>query len=746
MVGGQVPPVPRSGEGNLLPIQECGKNGNPCATIDQYPVCDPPSPQDGWVGLNRLMMYDNPQTHVSEISLTPFGAPVDLKYRHPLPMDFPQTPKVDDNEIKAILNGRDPETQKYYLETRGYAGICRSQYGNSLEPYKWYAYRQRAGMEGFITLFNEAPAQVSLDPYRDTRGFKLTAQEMFGLATCPQLGLNTYDVQCRYGMCPKEQPNGGFSEGDYLFTNDPRRLEPIIAVLRDPMVPISNLKDERRVQLRQHLEQVLQDSPLMAQRKQTSFLDVNSYLAVYGALTTTALLYFIGQEPMKKIWAKFRGNIRVLDFEEQLREKLKKDPNYDIFGRDRVASEAWRMADMQDPITGEQLFRNLIFNAPTREGKDVAVEKMLLMKVKGDPRVPERFRKAPVKKFNVAEFIKDTSYRGNVGDKVAEIAAWAQKGPVIVYVSEVDKLFAHGGTTDGNSEEAAGLLLDLLEQKEIKENLIFIGTTSRGEEMLALRPDLQGRFNWPELPRYTVEEIVDILYRGHERREHDGIAPFKMKRGAVELAGELAEQFFRPMTEQKTGTTMPRFSAVNQILGVAAGYAKETGSAELTAAHVLAAAESVCGVSINRSAISAGGQLNVQQAEAALGAQGLSVVPRPKGAAAADPIPPEVAEMMEKIRAADADGFGQMEREVVRAVAEAVVTMKNEGQFNGFQGFKDGEFDPDVLRMVARMAVNQARNVVAQRAAERSAESERESRRVESRWERFKGRLPFIGK
>ncbi len=739
MIGGQVPAVPTSKEGNPPSLQQCGANGNPCATVEDYPVCDPQNPQDGWVGLSLLMMEDNPQTHVSQICLTPFGAPPDPRCRPVIPFDLPQTKNYDDNELKVILNGRDPQKgNKYFLETRGYAGICRSQNTDTLGLYKMYAYKQRAGLAGFLTLFNEAPVQVALDPYRDMRGFKLTAQEMYGLATCPQLGLNAYDVQCRNGSCPKEQPDGTYGVGDYLFTNHPGRLEPIIAVLRDPAVPISNLSDARRVQLRQHLEGVLEDSPLMAQRKQTKFLDTNTMLAIYGALTTTALVYFIGKEPLQQLWQKFFG-LSAERYDKSIKALLKEHPDFDVLGRDAEARQGWRMTDTPG-------YRGIIINAGTGEGKDEVVKKMELLRQQGDPVVPKEFLKAPAFRLDATDQQAGTELRGSAAGKIKAATDQALKEPTILVISEIDILFASGGSSSGDSETPGKLLLSKLDHPVIKKNLIIFGTTSRGQEMLDLFPDLQRRFNWLPIHSFSVEEIVQIVDTGFTKQNYEAFFGVEISSDAVKAAGYLAENVYRPTTAAASGKPMPRFDAVKKIIEDAARNARDTGAKEVNVAHVLAATEALAGQTVNRDVLPADIQLQLSDAEASLRVKGLSAAPVVKSAAAVDVIPPEVKEMMEKIKAADPQGFGTVDREVLRAVAEHVVEMKQQGHFAGMEGFENGELRPEMLRMVARATVSQARQVAEGRAALRAAERGRESRRVESRWERFKGRLPFVGK
>jgi len=292
------------------------------------------------------------------------------------------------------------------------------------------------------------------------------------------------------------------------------------------------------------------------------------------------------------IKGRLKGRVKTTNFSEVIRRRIATNPRYDVTGRDAEARAAWEMTNTLD-------YRHLIIDAPTGEGKDVTVEKMIIMKERGDPVVPARFRNAPVFKINAAEFQANTMFRGNVADKVTEIAARARKGPVIYYISEIDLIFLSGVSSSGDSEAVGKLLLDLVEDPVIRNNLILIGTTSRGQQMLTRYPDLQRRFNWPNIHSFSLSEIVNIIDSGWTKTQYEQSYGVRIPREAVEAAARLAEAYYRPSME----TPMPRFDAIKKILEDAVKMASSARTGVVSIENVIAATEVRCGQTLDRAAV-----------------------------------------------------------------------------------------------------------------------------------------------
>lgn len=746
----------------------CGQDGAFCPPND-YPVCvaltqqgqeQLITPQDGYLALSRLMMWDTEKDGKPDVKArrVPFGEVPESRYRSPR-LDDPQTPGNED-EIRSFL--------KYHvLKAWDYekGGLCRSTYtGDQGDPYRWYVYKAKGGLPTYMAFWNEAREPAALDP-RESDGFYLSVFEVQGLVSSlletTSTGenvplINDKDFKCRVGTCAKEKPGGGYTSGLYLFTEEPARLEKIIAKLKDPQVAIAwkekdpstnqektvNFDAKRRLELTQHLEAVLKRSAKKIAEKQGEFTESARFWQAFGGVMSMLFMGAVGYPQIKQ----FLKRTQFVDAEERIRKILKADPTYDIFGRDQIAEDIWHMTDMYDPLTGELQHRGVIINAPTREGKDFIVEKMILMKVRGDEAVPEKFRDAQVRKIAIAELISDSKYRGSVADKVKEIKELASKRPIILWISEIDKVFEHGRGSEGSSEEVAGLLLDTLEEPDVKENLIILGTTSRGEGMLASRPDLQGRFNWPVIERFTTEQAVEVLRLSYERRMRAGNATLEMQPETFKTTFELVEHFVRPRTQEKDGKAMPPFPAVNKTLSIAATYAKETGSGELTSAHVLAAAESISGQTIDRTQLSPEIRAAIERDEQRLQQEGRSVRPAASPGGRSGVSNAAVEQIVRDIKSSHPQFVEKLGRNpdlILRRLAQRIVANQQQGKYDNLPGHDQGKFTPEALRWVVRSEWANHEAVI-------KSEADRDARGGRTRWEqtrdRFRDAASFVSR
>jgi len=241
-------------------------------------------------------------------------------------------------------------------------------------------------------------------------------------------------------------------------------------------------------------------------------------------------------------------------------------------------------------------FPHLIIDANSGEGKDMTVLEMVRLQVAGDPSVPKRFRDIPVKRISASDFHSGTNLRGQVADKVKEIFQNAEKGPVIIYISEIDNVFLGGGSSSGDSESVAKLILDKLEDPVIRKNLTIIGTTSRGDKMIASYPDLKRRFNWPKLSSMKLSEVSEAL-SGAPRRKFQKWSGVEIGDAQLDLASRLAEKYYR----SADGT--PRFTAIEHVIKDAMRLARGEGVSEVTDEHVIQATEKRAALSIDRGII-----------------------------------------------------------------------------------------------------------------------------------------------
>ncbi|MFH1829878.1 MAG: hypothetical protein ABH871_03775 [Pseudomonadota bacterium] len=573
----------------------CGIKGKACSTWDEYPVCD----ESQHINSQQVFMMKDPKLGWLPAIPEMFGAGQEASK---LPMLRPDTfrapvimgegeNKID--EIKVLLESPLGQT---WLTSMQKQGMCRSPF----LPYKWFAFEKLVEPAVYLTFYNRKIEQSQDFLKFESAGFELTVPEMMALARCKELKFDRETLKIKEGSAPKivgEDPDGNFKydqsvKGTYLFTKMPDRLKSdegtgIIDVLENDDVKIPGLSDERRKELIDHLEGIYKEANI-----QRDFISLSTVMSVVGGVSGLLVSVYFGKMVGEDIIKRIRGRVITTRFDQVIDKRLKMDPNYDVKGRGVEAKVAWEMASQRSG------YINLIFDAPTGEGKDVIVEKMTIMKQKGDAAVPERFRNASVMKINAAEFQAGTMYRGNVADKVAEIAREARKGPVIFYISEIDLVFLSGGTTSGDTESPGKLILDLVDDPAIKHNLLLIGTTSRGKAMLERYPDLQRRFNWPKVRSFTLEEKIDVL-DGPKARELEKLYDVKIFREMIDAAARMAEHYYRPTQYALVGTVPPQFSAITAVLEKAIQTANKAGYSALTFEHIAAATGELCAMSID---------------------------------------------------------------------------------------------------------------------------------------------------
>jgi hypothetical protein len=584
----------------------CGTVGNPCKKLEDYPVCHPKDEEAGWVGLEEVIVCeyevdtteDGTKEVVKDFRLLVPGekAPDNCKTSRPPNFeDDEETRYTNENELAQLLEVKpDSKSDDNFLTKMGLKGVCKSPYLGEGKPTSWYAYVDNAGHAGYLTLYNKGAPTL----YHDQNGIWLSYDEMMGLAGCEDLNLQKYDVICSSPPELKRKegeegvPDRSYSPGRYHFKKDQHFLEHMLEVLKDENVKIEGFEKEkegdvdRRKLLIKHLEKIYDK-----ETAQLQFLENTSWVQWISAGSALLVSAYFGHMLFKMIKDRLTGRVVTTDYDKIVDKRLKDNSEYDIKGRDLEARTAWRMASKKSGYV------NIMIDAPTGEGKDVIVEKMIIMKEKGDPVVPEQFRKARVMKINAAEFQSGTQYRGNVADKVAEIARAARKGPVIFYMSEIDLVFLSGGTMSGDTESPGKLILDLVDDPAIKRNLLIIGTTSRGKKMLERYPDLQRRFNWPEVRLFSLETMIDVMdgpATAQLAREYD----VKISPEAVEAAARMGEAYYRPAQQGKTGAVPPRFAAVTAVLETAVQIASEEKSLDLKLDHIIRATDELCAISI----------------------------------------------------------------------------------------------------------------------------------------------------
>ena len=584
-------------EGNLIPLEE--RRG--CPTAEDYPECYFKGPKDtdvgsvntsaGWDGVRRIGMAMKKDANGEPL---PWAEEFDPNWE--LQPGY-HNPALD--ELAALVEeGHLGEYKENDGQSR-YNMICRSnKLTDPKEPYRFFfAKSYFSDRDTKILLNNEYDRLINGDAIDRGKAFPLSREE--GLSLVGALNLDDNDIACKRGHCIKNSGDGKFSDGLYFFTSNPERLKEIIAGLSDTgSVAIKGMTDERRLELTLFLEEIKAraDKSSFYMDKQLEFLEVQSRNSNIGMWATGLIGFGILYHPVKDIIGSITGRVKVTDYGEHIRNQLKADPTYDIMGRNAEASQGWRMTDTLG-------YRSVIFDAPSGDGKDVIVEKMIIMKEKGDPIVPERFRKAKVIRIDAAEFQSGTKYRGTVADKVKEIGKMAKKGPVIVYISEIDLVVLSGGSSEGNTEQVAKLLQNTLDFN--KNNLIVIGTTSRGSQMLSDTPDLHRRFNWPKVRQFEIGEVAKIINDGWTKMSYERAYGVKIGAEVVDAAAKLAEHVYRPenlVVNKFTGkaSPMPRFDSVKNVLEDAAKLARDGKRVDVTIEDVIKATEARVSKSLDR--------------------------------------------------------------------------------------------------------------------------------------------------
>lgn len=585
----------------MAPPKACGTVGNPCPQILDYPICKADDTSQAWIGLKRVMIIPpKAEGQPPNIKLLPLDDPSKVQ-----PTDRNPTP---DEVGKLVTEG--------WLPSVGYSGLCRSADLEGVLPKMWFAYRQHAGFAGKVSLFNEY--NPGTHRTMDQTPFALTKDEAMGLVAA--LGLGIYDIACKEGMCPTEQPDGSFSEGQYFFTSDASRLGVMLKKLQNPSVKIEGMGDDIRGELMAHLTvlKAKADMPLANALLQGQFIQQNiadaderRWSGRLQLIFTLLLLVAIGYQPAKDVWKWWKGRVKMIDFGARIDARLKANSDYGILGRSREVKRAWRMADRPS-------FHSLIVAAKFGVGKDMVVDAMGIDRAKAGEAVPPQFRDAPWFEFTAAGYIADTGIRGNVGDKVREIIRLAEKGPVIIYVSEIDKVMLHGAAKDTRSEETGGLLLGELARPDIRKNIMLIGTTSRLAEMYATYPDLSRRFNILQLEEFTPSEIAKILdgvdpqtgAKGHRAiAETEAYYGVKISSEVLELAVRLCEKYYAPdrafIDRQSGEYVFARFDTNLELLQMAGHIARDRGAKEMSAEDVIKAAEELTQRSIDRAEVDA---------------------------------------------------------------------------------------------------------------------------------------------
>ncbi|MBT3181292.1 MAG: AAA family ATPase [Deltaproteobacteria bacterium] len=263
-------------------------------------------------------------------------------------------------------------------------------------------------------------------------------------------------------------------------------------------------------------------------KKQTTVGTSKAYLEKNGAntelteaqakktliLMLTSQLFFIGcimKRELKELW---HSLIRTKPIHEE-------NPQFKTVEHLKAAREGWRKIDSAN-------VRRIIIDANIGEGKDAIAKAMLEAKERGDSSVPRDIVDAPIIEIDATIFSSTVEPRGVVAKKISSLVKLARKGPVIVYISEIDRIFAGDGTPGKASESVSKLLLSIMERPYFKRNLIVIGTTSRGgvftprienrldgkSTIVDVYPDLERYYQWlkpqRDVPEYGATKRVPM--------------------------------------------------------------------------------------------------------------------------------------------------------------------------------------------------------------------------------------------
>jgi len=543
----------------------CGTVGKPCKSLDDYPICHPKDEEAGWVGLEEIIVCEN-ENGTKDFRLLPPGAAAPeecITSRPPQWKDVAETKYEKEDEIPQLLKGD-------FLNQVGLKGVCRSPYMGGGKPSSWYGYVDHAGHAAYLTLYNKGYPT----PFHDQRGIELEYAEMMGLAACDELMLQKDDVVCsRVPELKRDEDEKGnversYSPGKYHFKKDSHFLEDLLKVLKDDDIKIDGLTVERRKTLVKYFEKIYDK-----ETAQLQFLENTSWVQWLSAVSAVLVSAYFGRMMYKEIKEKFIGRVKPSSVDDELKAKLEEHPEYDILGRDREAKAFWRKA-------GKKIgFKNILINAPTGVGKDIVVEKALLMKIKQDPAVPKEWRDAKVLAVDCGEVMKGAELRGKVGQAALEIVDTMPKkqgGKVIIWMKEADILLSFGATSKDNAETPGKIFLSYLEKKYQRENVLFVLTTSRGKELLSEYPDLQRRTNAVIVEEFSTEKIIEIA-SGPKKAMYEKLYGVEMDPKAVEQTMRIAEGLYRPELMRRNGETLARFPAFDAVLEEAFVIAEEEG-------------------------------------------------------------------------------------------------------------------------------------------------------------------------
>lgn len=571
----------------------CGTIGKPCDTLEDYPKCNPNNEEDGWVGLEEIV-YCEYKDGTKDFRIFLPGADDDTKakecdkeFRPPQWEDLPETKFVNEAEIPSLL-----DKENNFLSDAGFKGICRAPYLGKGKPTAWYGYFDRTGKAGYLTLYNKG----NPTHYYDHKGIWLSYDEMMGLAGSEALMLQKPDVICSKvpELVREEDDDGNISRtykpGRYHFKKDKLLLEGMMKVLKDDNVKIEGFEENRREWLVNRLEDI--QGELTKDDDRMLLIIISS---VIGAVSGLMVSIYFGEMLYQKAKAKFFGRIKAKSVDERLKDKLKESPDYDILGRDKEANDIWMSARKKKG------FKNVLINAPTGVGKDVAVEKALLMKVKNDPAVPKEWRDATVLEIKAGEVMKEAELRGKVGQAAIEIVETLpkrHKGKVIIWIKEADVMLMFGATAKDSTETPGKLFLSYLEEKYQMENVLFVLTTSRGKEMLSAYPDLGRRTNTVFIDEFKSEQIIEIA-KGPVRAEYEKLYGIEVSDKALEQAMRLAEGEYRPKVVDNNGEPLGRFPAFDSVLERAFLIADQEGATEINLDILARATGALCNTTVD---------------------------------------------------------------------------------------------------------------------------------------------------
>ncbi|MFH0800551.1 MAG: hypothetical protein V2A66_10290 [Pseudomonadota bacterium] len=611
----------------------CGRNRIKCKTLADLPVCDPQKDWNllkldplsmetpEWMGIDHLLV-NKTATRGTVLRFVRPELLEDLKAS--LSEGFRPTEPAELDEF----------ISQDTVRAHGYAGFCKSTHvikddGRQL----WGVYKWHGTPSEYLAVFNKYNSDKHIQ--MESNGFELSVEEMTGLIGALKLG--SKDYYCDGDGCPRELPvqsqsacGSNYTKGTYFFTSKPERLNNLIEMLGKKkegdgyQLKVGGLADLRREELIKHLKDIL---PKPSEQKTPQYV---WWLVGTNFLVAAAI---VGPQ-LKELYRWWRGRVKTVDFGAIVKKKIEADSSYTVKGREAEAREAWKMTDA-DPGIDE--FPHLLIDLATGEGKDKLYEEMIILKEKGDPSVPERWRNAAVVDVDPASFQSDTKWRGNVADKVTEIGEKARKGPLVVRMREGDKIFLSGGASSSDSEVVAGLMLAKLEEPGVRENLLLVITTSRGDEMIAKHPDLFRRFNKPGLHIFSVAEVIDAL-DGPTRKAYEKKRGVKIPREVIGAAARIAESYYRPSRVVVNATTrkefmLARFDATKNLLSDAAKMAAKRGKGTVvTVSDVIAAAEGRIGKKLDHGQVEARIEKERGVEEAAKARAGTEAAPAKGGA------------------------------------------------------------------------------------------------------------------